>query len=321
MSGISQVDLNLAMYSIYNKETQAFEDVTVTGNLYTVAEVTEDDGITPRKLSMAELVMVICLARAAEKERAIIDLMSEMSDTTQALNILTEIETKLLDGLPLSDIRGNWKYKEKNFTRADRFLGELGIVPIDANRAMNLDSIQGVANKLASGESAFSGGSYYWDGWYKNPFGILAEAGCLNGTHNGKSVSDAYDNAVMLTFYGDVPLSDAQKEMLTDFGMPAEVLEMTTYEASRALENEYYNGFVKDKIQDVILNYPIVNGGIDIDQLITDIESKMDSMNSFSQQKMIELQSDTNKRDQAYDMITNILKSMNTVQVGIVNNM
>ncbi|MBP5300478.1 MAG: hypothetical protein J6Y80_03640, partial [Victivallales bacterium] len=58
----------------------------------------------------------------------------------------------------------------------------------------------------------------------------------------------------------------------------------------------------------------------DLNQLITDIESKMDSMNSFSQQKMIELQSETNKRDQAYDMITNILKSLNTVQIGISNN-
>ena len=54
--------------------------------------------------------------------------------------------------------------------------------------------------------------------------------------------------------------------------------------------------------------------------LITLIESKMDEKNSFSQQKMIELQSLTNKRDQAYDMISNILKSLNTVQVGIVNN-
>ena len=47
----------------------------------------------------------------------------------------------------------------------------------------------------------------------------------------------------------------------------------------------------------------------------------MDSLNSFSQQKMIELQSETNKRDQAYNLITNILKSLNTVQVGISNNM
>lgn len=53
---------------------------------------------------------------------------------------------------------------------------------------------------------------------------------------------------------------------------------------------------------------------------ITALESKMDEKNSFSQQKMIELQSQTSKRDQSYDMISNVLKSLNTVQVGIVNN-
>ena len=54
--------------------------------------------------------------------------------------------------------------------------------------------------------------------------------------------------------------------------------------------------------------------------LINDIETKMDENNSFSQQKMIELQSQTSKRDQTYDMISNILKSFNTVLTGIVNN-
>ena len=54
--------------------------------------------------------------------------------------------------------------------------------------------------------------------------------------------------------------------------------------------------------------------------LITLIESKMDEKNSFSQQKMIELQSLTNKRDQSYDMISNILNSLNTTMTGIVNN-
>ena len=53
---------------------------------------------------------------------------------------------------------------------------------------------------------------------------------------------------------------------------------------------------------------------------ITALEAKMDEMNSFSQKTMIELQSLTSKRDQSYDMISNILKSLNTVQVGIVNN-
>ena len=63
------------------------------------------------------------------------------------------------------------------------------------------------------------------------------------------------------------------------------------------------------------------NADIMYDDFITQIESKMDEKNSFSQQKMIELQSLTNKRDQSYDMISNILKSLNTVLVGNANNM
>ena len=56
------------------------------------------------------------------------------------------------------------------------------------------------------------------------------------------------------------------------------------------------------------------------DDFITKLEAKMDEKNTFSQQKMIELQSLTNKRDQSYDMISNVLKSLNTTMTGIVNN-
>ena len=59
---------------------------------------------------------------------------------------------------------------------------------------------------------------------------------------------------------------------------------------------------------------------IDFDEFIDTIESVMDEKNSFSQQTMIQLQSQTNKRDQAYDMISNILKSLNTVMTSTVNN-
>jgi hypothetical protein len=55
--------------------------------------------------------------------------------------------------------------------------------------------------------------------------------------------------------------------------------------------------------------------------LLTAIEAKMDAKNTFSQQTMIELQSLTAKRDQSYDMISNVLKSLNTVLVGNANNM
>ena len=77
MSTISTVELNLGTYSIYNKTTQAFEDATVTGNVYTVAGVTDSTGGL-RKLSVSELVMVVGLARAAEKEAAIIELMKDL---------------------------------------------------------------------------------------------------------------------------------------------------------------------------------------------------------------------------------------------------
>jgi hypothetical protein len=57
------------------------------------------------------------------------------------------------------------------------------------------------------------------------------------------------------------------------------------------------------------------------EQLLTDIEAKMDSHNSFSKQTMIDLQSQTAKRDQSYDMISNNLKSIHSTLMTNVNNM
>ena len=58
----------------------------------------------------------------------------------------------------------------------------------------------------------------------------------------------------------------------------------------------------------------------DSNELISSIESKMDSLNSMNQEEMIQLQSDTNKRDQSYDMISNVLKSLQNTMLGILNN-
>ena len=74
------------------------------------------------------------------------------------------------------------------------------------------------------------------------------------------------------------------------------------------------------------ISYVRVSGNPDSDDIMYDdfisqLEAKMDEKNSFSQQKMIELQSLTNKRDQSYDMISNILKSLNTTLTGNVNNL
>jgi len=55
--------------------------------------------------------------------------------------------------------------------------------------------------------------------------------------------------------------------------------------------------------------------------LVQTMSSRMDTLNSVSQKDMINLQSMTNKRDQSYDLITNMLKSMNTVISANLNNL
>ena len=66
---------------------------------------------------------------------------------------------------------------------------------------------------------------------------------------------------------------------------------------------------------------PTGTANADSSEFLSALESAMDSKNSFSQQTMIELQSQTTKRDQAYDMVSNILKSINTTLIGNINNM
>ena len=164
----------------------------LTARAYTIDGVNNIDG-SPRELSIGQLVMAICLQRAAELEAAILEKMDVMEGTSAMLEILTNIETEILEGNVNMD-SSSVTYKGNTYTYK-RFLAD----------------IVGIAN---------------------------------------------------------VPDS----------------------------------------------------ANADSEEFISAIESKMDEKNSFSQQTMIELQSLTSKRDQSYDMVSNVLKSLNTVLVGIVNN-
>ena len=167
----------------------------LAANVYTVDGVYEADGVTPRLLSIGQLVMAICLQRASTLEDDIIKKMAEMELASTQLELMTEIETAILDG-------------EVNMS----------------------------TRKV---------------------------------TYNGVQYS--------------------------------------------------YLDFLTDIME--VENVPSGTASADSTDLITAIEAKMDEKNTFSQQAMIELQSLTAKRDQAYDMISNVLKSINTVLVGNANNM
>lgn len=59
----------------------------------------------------------------------------------------------------------------------------------------------------------------------------------------------------------------------------------------------------------------------EVEALIDSISDKMDSYNAINNEQLIQMQSETAKRDQAYDLLTNVLKSFNTQLVGNANNL
>ena len=164
----------------------------LTANSYTVEGVNNLDG-TPRLLSIGQLVMALCLARATELEAEIIKVVESLNTTSEDLERLTEIEKAIVN-----ETEGN---------------------------------IDLTTSKLSDG-----------------------------------------------TTY---------KEFLQSKGISVSGNTASAYS----------------------------------EQLISDIESKMDSLNSFSQQTMIDLQSLTAKRDQSYDMISNIVKSLYTTLSTNVSNL
>ena len=58
----------------------------------------------------------------------------------------------------------------------------------------------------------------------------------------------------------------------------------------------------------------------EVDEMMQAVEEQMDSLNTISQEQLIDIQSLTSKRDDTYSLISNVLKSLYTVMTGNVNN-
>ena len=59
----------------------------------------------------------------------------------------------------------------------------------------------------------------------------------------------------------------------------------------------------------------------EVNKVLDSIETKLDSLNTTSQKDMIKLQSETTKRDQTYDLITAMVKSIGGVNSSISSSM
>lgn len=171
----------------------------LSANVY---EVTFNDGAT-RTMSIAQLVMAICLERATEMEADVVDIMEQMARVTANIEAISDIEKRLLelgDGDSLSTIEGQWSIAYED--------------------------------------------------------------------ENGNVVEGTFTNAQA-------------------------VLNMLGIAAAPSMTS---------------------------DAIIDNIESKLDELNTTSQEQMITLQSQTNKRDQSYELISNVVKSLYTVMTGVANN-
>lgn len=254
----------------------------LTANVYTVTGVTNADG-SPRQLSIGQLVMALCLARASELEAQIITLMEEMNETSTQLEALTEIEEGVVlfeDGVAkLTDlfIKGT-RTKYEGYSYYSFLKDDMGM---DVQEAMDAKEL------------------------YYRVQAELAEV---------QTDSDEYRALIQI----NTNLLPIWQDITVDFNLNN---YFTVYDGKRYSYYGFLHGTKDDTSGIMGMGMTNITELMDAGSLITEIEAKMDELNSFSQQKMIELQSLTNKRDQSYDMISNILKSLHTTLIGNVNNM
>jgi len=152
-------------------------------NVYTIPELTNADG-SLRQLSIGQLVMAICMNRAAQLEDDVVTLMESLAETTEAIEALAQAESEI----------------------ADKNTGDVASISRDLESLMK-------------------------------SLGVTATTGMTYG------------------------------------------------------------------------------------ELQSACESRLDALNSISQDTLIEIQSLTSKRDDTYTLVSNVSKTLNTVQTGIVNNM
>lgn len=183
--------INLSMKSSMGEQ--------LTANVYTVEGIYNTDGRL-RELSVGQLVMAVCLNRAAELEGIVVALMETLARQSANINALSKVQEKLLE---------------------------------------------------------------------------------QKGTDS----------------YSDQTLSE----------------EISYYDANQASK--------KSNSTSTILSALDVSTSGTYDDVIKEIDNKLNQLNSVSQETLIEIQSKTSKRDDTYNLMTNVLKSLNSTLVGNANNL
>ena len=111
--------------------------------------------------------------------------------------------------------------------------------------------------------------------------------------------------------------TSADLEMLTALD-----LDMVNWYADTGNKNKkWVNAAFKDALEYMGKTASTSFSYTEVGDFIKEIEAKMDSLNSVSQTTLIDIQSLTATRDDTYNLVSNVLKSLQTVLIGNVNNL
>lgn len=165
------------------------------------------------------------------------------------------------------------------------------------------------------GEGSLSGSCYYVDGVFMEgtstlrplSIGQLVMALCLSRAAELESEIVEIANTLESSSEKLENLAEIENAIVG-----AENGSQIDLKAKRLSSGVTYYAYLTEKAYGISISSVPSKADVSSEDLISEIESKMDSLNSFSQQTMIDIQSKVNKRDQSYDMLTNILKSVYT---------
>ena len=235
-------------------------------------------------LSMNQLMMAICLERGNQLELQTVELMEKMTDTTGRLKRLARLEEMVLEAQEAGT--------SLDLSAKVEVSGEQGRSPLCGYQMYGSDISDAAMNTNIAMRNQL----------YATSVDTETRECCFWMLQGGWSW-------MRTSFSGDVVV-DASTVTYSVYGLDkslAQILEFLEEEAGVDVKwgREYASSV----------------SSADMEQLLTDIEAKMDSLNTVSQEDMIDLQALVNKRDQTYTLLSNASKLMSNLSLSIVNNL
>ena len=248
-------------------------------------------------LSMNQLMMAICLERGNQLELQTVELMEKMTDTTGRLKRLARLEEMVLEAQEAGtslDLTAKVEVSGESPSKTVREVLDENGITLQSTDGGSLAALTG--NQMY-GRDVQAAGSLAFNNLSRLPSEMQQWL-----MYGGASW--------MVNSFSDDQVVDADTQRYHS-------MLGHSYTLTQVLQEMEANGL------DVMWGreYASTAPNVDFDQLLTDIESKMDSLNTVSQEDMIDLQSLVNKRDQTYSLLSNASKLMSNLSLSIVNNL